>query len=344
MLTGKTLQSQPPWLVRIEAVAAVALIGWLDYVTGWEWSFFVFYALPIALVVRRMGRLEGFVCAALCTCIWFVANLGINPYRTNYGFALAGASRLFYFAVVVIAVAAVKELVETNTARIKALERAQELETEILRTSEDEKRRLGQDLHDGLGPHLAAMGYAATFLAYELREHDRPETAKAEEIRKLAEEATALARALARGIFPVQMDGSGLATALEDFATTTSRIARLPVLFFETGHARGVDPETAMQIFRIAQEAVHNAVKHGAATQITIGLDMAASSLRLTIADDGKGMAPMGNGGKGMGLHSMRYRARALGTELKIESKPNEGTIVSCEISGVRPTSQKPIA
>lgn len=326
---------QPRWLVLTEALALVAVFGWIDYMTEWEFSFFIFYALPITIVVRKTDRRMGFVFAFLCAGAWCLAQFESSPYQTAWGFALAGVTRLFYFVVLVVAVAAVKVQTALNVAQIKALERTQELEREILRVSEREKQRIGQDLHDGLGPHLAAIGYAATFLADELREHARPEAEKAEKIRDLATEALTFTRGLARGIFPVQMDATGLSVALEDLAKTTSALTGVAIQFFEHGDPVVADPEAAMHLYRIAQESVSNALRHSDARTITIALNKNANSLSLVIADDGKGMDMLQNSAASIGLRSMRYRARALGAELHIDTKPNEGTIISCEMPAI---------
>ncbi len=327
-----TVKPQPRWLVWVEALGSVALIGWLDYLTGWEWSLFLFYAFPILLVVREMGRDVGFAFAAACGIVWYVANHHDNPYQTRWGFALAGFTRLFYFSVLVVAGAAVRDRVEAARGKIAALERTRELEGEILRASEREKHRLGQDLHDGLGPHLASIGYATTFLADELRLGNHPGAERADQIREMTVKALELTRALARGIFPVQMDSTGLCTALEDLAKTTSALTGVSVEFFESGHPVIGDQESAMHLFRIAQEAVSNALRHSAARTITIGLNRKTDSVNLIIADDGRGMEPQRKHSTSIGLRSMEYRARALHAELHIETRPNEGTIISCEM------------
>jgi len=77
------LLRQPPWLVLLEGLVLVGLIGWLDHVTGWEWSFFAPFALPIALVAWKLGRRLGFAFASLCAMTFWVAHIGSNPYRTN---------------------------------------------------------------------------------------------------------------------------------------------------------------------------------------------------------------------------------------------------------------------
>jgi signal transduction histidine kinase len=144
-----------------------------------------------------------------------------------------------------------------------------------------------------------------------LRQRDQPEAAEAGRVGEMASEAISLSRDLARGIFPVQMDGVGLSIALEDLARTTSSQRGMSVSFHETGDTRPENAEDGMHLYRIAQEAVNNAAKHGGARKVTILLSRSEDSLRLAVADDGKGMAPSPEGTRGMGLHSMKYRARA---------------------------------
>ena len=245
---------------------------------------------------------------------------------------MAVFSRLFYFVVLVVAAVTLKDLRQQGLTKIERLERAQLLERSLLQVSEREQQRIGRDLHDSLGPHLAAIGYSAGFLADDLRRLDQPEAAQAEQIRVLISDAISLTRDLVRGIFPVQMDGSGLSIALEDLADTATRLTGVTITFCETGEIQVGDPEQSMHLYRIAREAVNNAVKHGSAKKITITLRNSENNLLLAVTDDGKGMAPSSNDHGGMGLHTMRYRARMLGGDLKINSIANEGTIVSCEI------------
>jgi PAS domain S-box-containing protein len=214
--------------------------------------------------------------------------------------------------------------------------RQKRLELQILATAENEQQRISRDLHDSLGPHLAAIRYAATFLADELRQHDHPAAAKADQIGVMSGEAVTIARDLARGIFPVQIDGLGLAPALEELAATSTRQTDMLVSFAETGIPRSTYPTTDLHFYRIAEEALGNAAKHSAARHVTLVLHHGENTLRLTVADDGQGLAPSPCDARGMGLDSMRYRAHALGGELTIESLPGEGTIVACEIP-IRP-------
>jgi len=153
----ETLRRQPQRLVLIKALTLVGVIGWFDHVTGWEWSFFAPFALPIALVAWKLGRRLGFAYACLGALISWVAHIGGNPYHTNGGFAVAVLGRWLYFAVLAVAVAALKTKRELDRARIASLQRAEELEREILQVGDQEKERLGRELHDGLGQTLAGF-------------------------------------------------------------------------------------------------------------------------------------------------------------------------------------------
>jgi len=324
------LSRWPNTLVLLAASTLVALIAWVDYITGWEWSFFIFYAFPIATVVWKTNPRAGFVFALLCGGAWWAAQFTNNPYQTTSGFAVAVITRFFYFGVLVVAVAEVKAHRESDRIRIETLERSRMLEGEILRTSELEQQRIGRDLHDSLGPHLAAIGYKVSFLTTELRAAARPEAEDAEQLQAMVGEALALSRALARGLFPVQMDGTGLATALEDLACTTSRLTGMTVSFFDSKQIRIEDSESAMHVYRIVQEALNNAARHGKATRVTIILSEDRDAVNVVIADDGIGIESSKRRGNGVGLYSMRYRARALGGHIEFDSKANEGTTVTC--------------
>jgi len=158
------------WLVVFAALAMVALTGWMDYLISWEMNLFLVYSLPIVLVVWKVGWRSGLLFALLCAVTWWLAQTESNPYQSSFGFELAVFSRLIYFAVLVVAVATVKSRREHDRMQIERLERAQVLEREILQASEREQQRIGRDLHDSMGPHLAAIGYAASFLANDLRD------------------------------------------------------------------------------------------------------------------------------------------------------------------------------
>ena len=335
LLFSKTLQDQ----VLFKALILVGLIGWMDYAIGREYSLLIAYALPIIFVAWKNHQGFGFVFALLCTMTWWGVHIDNNPYQSDVGFALVMFSQLFYFMVLVVAVGAVKSQQELERARIERIERAQKLEKDILLASEREQLRIGRDLHDGLGSHLAAIGYALAFLAHDLHQRNQPEATKAEHIHGLVIDATSLLRDLLHGIFSTQLDDFGLSLALEDLASNTTRLSGLLVCFSETENTLIHNPEHSKQLYRIAQEAVNNAVKHSDAKKITIMLSRCENTLTLIITDDGNGLTLLANSTRGMGLCSMRYRARALGGDLNIDSNPNQGTTVFCKIPNPLPLS-----
>lgn len=325
---SKTLRDQ----ILFKALILVSLIGWLDYKIGWECSLLVAYALPIIFVVWQTNQYFGFVFALLCSITWWGVHIENNPYQSDVGFALAVFSQLFYFVVLVVAINGIKHQQELDQARIERIERTQKLEKDILLVSEQEQLRIGRDLHDGLGSHLAAISYALAFLKQDLHQRNQPEAIKAEHIHGLVIDAMSLLRDLLQGIFLTQLDDFDLSLSLEDLASSSSRLSGLSVCFSDTEDTLIHNPEHSKQLYRIAQEAVTNAVKHAEAKKITIVLSKCENTLTLIITDDGNGLALLANGTRGMGLCSMRYRARALGGDLNIDSTQNQGTTVSCKI------------
>jgi len=223
-------------------------------------------------------------------------------------------------------------------ATARDITRRKHLELQILAAGENEQQRISRDLHDSLGPHLAAIRYAATFLEEELRQRDPAAATKAARIGGMAGEAVTIARDLARGIFPGQLDILGLAAALEELTETTSRRTDMCVTFSQTGTLRATAPADDLHLYRISQEALSNAVKHSAARHVKLVLHHGENALQLTIADDGTGLPLSSHDAPGMGQDSMRYRAHVLGGKLTLDSLPDEGTTVTCEVP-IRPPS-----
>lgn len=321
------------WLKFASAWLIAGVIGWVDYVTGSELSLFGLYAIPIFMAVWFGSWRAGLLMAGACTAIWWIANWSVNPFSTLWGYNVAAASRLMLFVIVAVASSVIKSKQEVDRARIEALERTRELEEEIVRVSEREQRRIGQDLHDGLCQHLAAIGFAAKSLADDLEQNVRPEASAAQEIEQLIKSAVIEARDIARGMFPVQMDSAGLSAALEGLADTTRRLTSADVTFAEEGEAQVANVVTAMHLYRIAQESVANAVKHGTPKRVCITLENNGRTLRLKIEDDGRGFFEEGELLKGMGLRTMAYRARQIGATLSIQERDKgTGTCVCCEL------------
>lgn len=327
------LSRQRTILVMAAALVMLALISWLDYVSQWEVSLFVFYALPIMLVVWYESSALGIAVAVLCMFAWWWANRDGHPYETRAGYLWATVSRFVYFACVAIGGTALKKQREADRARIEALERASSLERDIVNVSEHEQRRIGQDLHDGLCQELAGIGCAVTMLKDELHAKSLPEAAAAEEIEGYIRDAGTRARDLARGIFPVLSEDSGLESALEEMAGFTSKVYHRQVDFVRDDGIQIGRPEVAMHLYRIAQEAVGNALKHGKARRVTVSLRMENGELSMAVEDDGCGMPSPRPRFSGMGLRTMGYRARLIGARLQVEPGTSCGTVITCRMS-----------
>jgi PAS domain S-box-containing protein len=212
----------------------------------------------------------------------------------------------------------------TDITERKLLERA------ILDISGREQRRIGQDLHDGLGQHLTGIAFMSKVQEQKLAEKSQPEAADAAKIVRLVNEAIHKTRELARGLLPVQSDAQGLMSALQQFSSEVEDLFQISCRFECEEPALVPDDAVANHLYRIAQEAVHNGIKHGRARSIAIGLRTADDGGVLTIKDDGAGFADPAANHTGMGLHIMRYRAGMIGGALEIERCGDSGTLITC--------------
>lgn len=207
------------------------------------------------------------------------------------------------------------------------------LEREILEISNREQRRIGHDLHDGVCQQLAGIAYLVDILGDKLQEQGAPESVEAEKIVALINDANAQARNVARGLFPVRLEENGLVSALEELAHGASDRFKINCHFKCEAPPVMVDNEVALHLYFITQEAVLNAVKHGAATEVEVSLTPGGSRFVLTIADNGAGFQLAGDNRTGMGIRIMRHRARVIGATLALKSAPGRGTQLTCEFN-----------
>lgn len=328
------MRAGPLWVSLLVPMLLTVALGWLDHITGWEISWFIFYALPIILAVWWSGAGGGMAVAIISGGVWWWANRYSNPYTTQVGYAWAMINREFYFCVLVFAVKAVRSKHEADAAHIRMLEERRQLELDIIKVSEHEQQRIGQDLHDGLCQQLAAIGCAVHALAEDLHSHKSPAAQDASLVVESVQQAVADARDLARGIFPVHVDDSGFSVALKELAANTSRLTGVSIIIQETGEIQIDSPKVAMHLYRIAQEAVANAVKHGRAHEIAIALSRRGDLLEMRLEDDGVGLATAPSlVSTGMGLRTMRYRAQSVGATFEITPRSAGGTCVCCRLA-----------
>ena len=213
-----------------------------------------------------------------------------------------------------------------------AIAEREELERALLQISEREQMRIGQDLHDGLGQHLAGIELMSQVLEQNLSSKKlKTEAARAGDIAKHVREAIGQTRLLARGLSPFVLESEGLLSALKELAHRTENMFRVSSEFHTAGKLSISEP-LANHLYRIAQEAVTNAVKHGKAKRIDIRLESTDGKLLLTVKDDGAGLPETLPEKRGIGLRIMQYRAGMIGGTLSAERDPAGGTIVRCTL------------
>ena len=205
------------------------------------------------------------------------------------------------------------------------------LERQILEISDREQARIGQDIHDGLCQQLVSLAFDANALQRELTAENRPEAKTALRIAEFLDQAITESRQLSRGLFPVRLGKVGLSPALQELASTISARFQIQCRFNSKGPVAVKNAAIATHLYRIAQEAVANAVKHSRARTVCIRLRARTGQIELRVEDDGAGLSPAKRKkATGLGLHIMDYRARAVGGTLHVGPGRRGGTIVSC--------------
>jgi two-component system, LuxR family, sensor kinase FixL len=217
------------------------------------------------------------------------------------------------------------------------------LEREVLEISEAEQRRMGHDLHDGLGQELTGLTFLSANLVGKLAAEHRPETALAERIAALTGHTLQQARDMARGLSPMDVGPGGLHDGLAAVARHVREISRINCTLECPQDIEISNDADALHLFRIAQQAANNAVRHSGGKHLAMILRPTEDGLDLIVEDDGVGLPPAGQRGKGLGLHLMDYRARMIGASMRIESRQGGGTRIACHyFSAARPAEPQP--
>ena len=218
------------------------------------------------------------------------------------------------------------------TGIIRDLTERKALEDKILHISEEEQTRIGQDIHDDLCQQLAAIGCLAKVAQKSLSKAGSPEAQSLDEIVKLITKANTRARETSRGLMPVVLDAGGLMAALQELADSTARAYEIKCDFRYDNPVQINDTQMAVQLFRIAQEAVSNAVKHSQAKRVDIHLARQSGNIILTVRDNGIGIPDKAAKGTGMGLLTMNHRAQMMGGTVNVTPRPTGGTQVTCSV------------
>jgi signal transduction histidine kinase len=329
----------------------VGIIGLVDWVTGVELSFFVFYLIPVALAVWFVGDIFGIIISLLSVGAWVAGDVSAGAKYSRPFVPVWNALIALAFLFVVVGILRrlrnlQKELEERVRQRTVALtsemHERMRLEEELLGISEREQRRIGHDLHDSLCQHLTGTALAGQVLGEKLAEKSLPEAADAGHLVVLVEEAIDLTRTLARGMHPMDLEGEGFLDAFSELASNVTERFKIPCRFECPKGIRIQAPTGAIHLYRIAQEAINNAIKHSKAGHIVIRLDQEDEVIKLSVSDDGVGLPENARKGRGMGLRIMAYRASMIGASFSIDRAVPNGTRVMCIVprAGTHPSAQ----
>jgi signal transduction histidine kinase len=322
--------------VAVLSLIWIGAVGLADYWTGYERSMMIFYLIPITLGTWFVGRSFGMFLSGLSIGTSILTDIASGIPEVRFWNEAVALSSYAIFVWLLShwrsALLQMDERVRLRTADLQEeiLQRMR-LEKEMTEVTERERRRLGHDLHDSLCQHLTGTALAAQVLRAKLATKLSDDAADAGKLVRLIEEGIDLTRSLARGLFSPDLERGGLAVALEGLAHNTQERTGIICEFHHSAerHLQPCEAAVLTQLYRIAQEAVANAVKHARPGRIVIELDAADGEMRLNIFDDGLGLGDASETA-GLGLKMMRYGATLIGATFNALRREPAGTIVSC--------------
>ena len=222
--------------------------------------------------------------------------------------------------------------INTSHARLFAgvimdISEQQQLQREILEIPVSEQRRIGQELHDGLGQQLTGLGLLATSL---LNKASKPEHELASKLASGLQDAISQVRALSRGLMPVDIDAEGFMNSVQNLIADIRSQSDVSILLNIKDRVKISDNSSAIHLYRIVQEAINNAIKHADAGKIEIGMGIEGARGCLLVRDDGRGLDVTPEKSSGLGLRIMQHRCGLIDAELQITSSPEAGTEIKC--------------
>lgn len=229
-----------------------------------------------------------------------------------------------------------QRLASANLRLQEEIRRRRFLERQVLSVAEQEKRRISLELHDGLGQHLTGVAFVARGLADQAREGKSIAASEVDWLVRLINESVARTRGLARGLWPVSLERGSLADAIRRLADDLESIFGVSCTVHVSDEPRIASNIALHHVFRVAQEAANNAIKHGKARRLEFRLESIGEDFAITVLNDGLSVdATALNGAKGLGVMGMKLRADALGGTLSIEPLPAGGVEVVLRLPGL---------
>jgi signal transduction histidine kinase len=226
-----------------------------------------------------------------------------------------------------------RSIAHAGTQLGRVVERVR-LQRELVDAVWSQHRRFGQDVHDSLGQELTGIRMLTEGIRRKLEKQPLSATeASLDELTELVHDVQDHARQLSKGLFPVDIFEGSLAAALTELAETVELRSGISCSVQCDDGVDVSDHDAATHLFRIAQEASNNAVKHSGGDRVAISLRPLDRGLQLEVCDNGKGLGESGESKAGIGLRIMQYRATAIGGRLTIESREGGGTTVRCVVN-----------
>lgn len=258
----------------------------------------------------------------------------INTYEQHLPAAVLVIGVLFFTGISIVVRRimsdnnALDEAVNERTIELQCeINRRKSLEMELAAVIESERNRIGRELHDDLGQRLTGISLTAEIIAKKLKPIHTQLARQVNAIGSAAHEAMHQMRALAHGLIPVSGDKQGLMAALDNLATSTSKSSVINCTFEFDAPVEIEDESVAAHLYRIAQEALNNAIRHSSASSVEIRLDEIDGKIALSITDNGHGFDMKRNAG-GVGLSTIAHRAAVIGYGLQIITAPEKGTTI----------------
>jgi signal transduction histidine kinase len=323
------------------AAAAVLSIGFIDYWADYRVQFTVLYILPIGFATIYVARWYAITLALLSVAVITGGDILANA--PSPGFAIRAWNDAIIFSLFLLVIFLLDALYKTLIGlESKVAERTQalrlemderhRLEREVLDLSERERQAFGHELHDVVCQDLTGITIASHLLVKKLEAREFTESRDAREVAGLVEHALDKARSLARGFFTSGFDVMSLAETLREIAQNVQERTGVRCVVFWQDNIAVAREEVIIHLFRIAQEAIQNAVRHGESSHVEVSLQLKDQAIQLAIEDDGKGMETADKSTRGLGLRIMAYRASLIGGELKIERPATGGTRITCRV------------
>jgi signal transduction histidine kinase len=330
----------------------IFVVGFVDLVTGSEFGLSPLYMVFVAIIAWRGNWNAGILISLLAATVWSAVDISTRDYTYPAIAFWNGSMRLIMFLTVALLLSHLRYLngvleknvvekslaltaeVDRHESTRKALWNSDEQLRMLIEKEENERRRIGRDLHDTLGQDFTALALLGKELEEKLQTEGMPEAILAGKISRYANEAIQRIRHLARGLYPFGVKSDGLAAAMRELTLAAKELLGVDCEFI---CPRPMEPSSSVEvlhIYRIVQEAVTNAVRHGKAKKIRILSIQENNRFVLRIEDDGCGMKPPSGPPQegGMGMSIIKYRVRVLGGDVAWEPLQPHGTAVVCSL------------